>query len=209
MTKTIRGLLKKYFITGILVTLPLGLTYWILKILLPPVDRLIGHPLRRYLHIYFPGMGILLLGCLILLIGILASNFLGRKLGQWGERILEKIPFVRIIYKFVKQLVDTLFSQGKAQFKGVVFVEYPRQGIYSIGFLTGDSRGEIRSITDERLVNVFIPTTPNPTSGFFLIFPEKDVKILDMTVEEGLKMIISAGMITPEGRRPIPQENRR
>jgi len=207
MTKKIRGLLKKYFITGILVTLPLGLTYWILKILLPPVDRLIGYPLRHYLHLYFPGMGILLLACLILLIGIFASNFLGRKLGQLGERILEKIPFVRIIYKFVKQLVDTLFAQGKAQFKGVVFVEYPRRGIYSIGFLTGDSRGEVRTITGEKMVNVFIPTTPNPTSGFFLIFPEKDVKILDMTVEEGLKMIISAGMITPE-RRPLPQENR-
>ncbi|NOY52559.1 MAG: DUF502 domain-containing protein [Deltaproteobacteria bacterium] len=204
MTKTIRRLLRKYFITGILVTLPLGLTYWILKILLPPVEQLIGYPIRHYLKIYFPGMGILLLACLILLIGIFASNFFGRKLGQIGERILDKIPFVRIIYKFVKQLVDTLFTQGQARFKGVVFVEYPRKGIYSIGFLTSECRGEIREITDEKLVNVFIPTTPNPTSGFFLIFPEKDVKILDMTVEEGLKMIISAGMITPAERCSLP-----
>ncbi len=207
MRKTIRGLLKKYFITGILVTLPLGLTYWILKILLPPVERLIGYPIRHYLNIYFPGMGILLLACLILLIGIFASNFFGRKLGQIGERILDQIPFVRIIYKFVKQLVDTLFTQGQARFKGVVFVEYPRKGIYSIGFLTSECRGEIRTLTDEKLVNVFIPTTPNPTSGFFLIFPEKDVKILNMSVEEGLKMIISAGMITPAERCSLPKEN--
>jgi len=207
MTKKIRGLLKKYFIAGILVTLPLGLTYWILKILLPPVERLIGYPIQRYLKIYIPGMGIILLVCLILLIGIFASNFFGKKLGQIGERILDKIPLVRIIYKFIKQLVNTLFSQGQANFKGVVFVEYPRKGIYSIGFLTSESRGEVQSIAEEKLVNVFIPTTPNPTSGFFLIFPEKDVTILNMTVEEGLKMIISAGMITPAERCDLPKGN--
>jgi uncharacterized membrane protein len=207
MSKKIRGFLKKYFITGLLVTLPLGLTYWILKILIPPLERLIGNPIQQYLHIYIPGLGIILLVCLILLIGIFASNLLGRKLGQLGEWVLDRIPFVRIIYKFIKQLVNTIFSQGKANFKGVVLVEYPRKGIYSIGFLTSESRGEVQRVTRQKLVNVFLPTTPNPTSGYFLLLPEQDVTMLHMTVEEGLKMIISAGMVTPDDRPELEPNN--
>ncbi|MDX1763493.1 MAG: DUF502 domain-containing protein [bacterium] len=198
MLTKIRGVLKKYFITGLLVTLPLGLTYWILKVLLQSMERLIGNPIQRYLEIYIPGMGIILLVTLILLIGILARNLIGKKLGQLGETMLHKIPLVRPIYKFVKQLVNTVFMQDQARFNGVVLVEYPRLGIYSVGFVTGEARGEVQDVTDETLVNVFIPTTPNPTSGFYLLFPKEQVTYLNLTAEEGAKLIISAGMVTPE-----------
>lgn len=198
MLTKIRGVLKKYFITGLLVTLPLGLTYWILKVLLQSMERLIGNPIQRYLEIYIPGMGIILLVTLILLIGILARNLLGRKLGELGETMLHKIPLVRPIYKFVKQLVNTIFMQNQATPSAVVLVEYPRLGIYSIGFVTSETRGEVQEITEETLLNVFIPTTPNPTSGFYLLFPKEQVTYLNMTAEEGAKLIISAGMVTPQ-----------
>ncbi len=200
MLKKIRNFLKAYFITGLLVLLPLALTFWILKILLRGTERLIGDPIQRYFEIYIPGMGIILLAALILLTGIFARNLIGRKLGRLGEKILGKIPLVRNIYNSIKQMVNTIFMQGKGNFRGVVLVEYPRRGAYSLGFITGETSGEVQHITNKTMVNVFIPTTPNPTSGFFILFPEKDVKMLNMTVEEGLKMIISAGMVTPPER---------
>ncbi|OIP63488.1 MAG: hypothetical protein CO150_04685 [Nitrospirae bacterium CG_4_9_14_3_um_filter_53_35] len=200
MKNKIKSLLKTYFITGLLVLLPLALTFWILNALLRNMEALIGDPIQQYLEIYIPGMGIMLLICLILLVGIFARNLIGRKLGHLGEMILNKIPLVRNIYTSIKQLINTLFLQGKDNFRGVVMVEYPRLGTYSLGFITGESRGEVQRITNEIIVNVFIPTTPNPTSGFLLLFPEKDIIHLHMTVEEGLKMIISGGMITPPDR---------
>lgn len=206
MLKKIRGYLRAYFITGLLVTLPLGLTYWILKVLLQSMESLIGNPIQLYLDIYIPGMGIILLISLILLIGIFARNFIGRKLGGLGEKILNKIPLVRNIYTSIKQIVTTIFMQGKSNFRGVVLVEYPRRGAYSVGFVTGDTKGQIQRITEDNLVNVFVPTTPNPTSGFFILFPENDITLLNMTVEEGMKMIISAGMVTPPDRTLPPVE---
>jgi len=200
MKNKIKSLLKTYFITGLLVLLPLALTFWILNALLRNMEALIGDPIQQYLEIYIPGMGIMLLICLILLVGIFARNLIGRKLGHLGEMILNKIPLVRNIYTSIKQLINTLFLQGKDNFRGVVMVEYPRLGTYSLGFITGESRGEVQRITNKIIVNVFIPTTPNPTSGFLLLFPEKDIIHLHMTVEEGLKMIISGGMITPPDR---------
>ncbi len=206
MLKKIRGYLRAYFITGLLVTLPLGLTYWILKVLLQSMESLIGNPIQRYLDIYIPGMGIILLISLILLVGIFARNFIGRKLGGLGEKVLHKIPLVRNIYTSIKQIVTTVFMQGKSNFRGVVLVEYPRLGIYSLGFITGDSTGQVQRITKDKMVNVFVPTTPNPTSGFFILFPEQDIILLNMTVEEGMKMLISAGMVTPPDRMIPPVE---
>jgi uncharacterized membrane protein len=154
-------------------------------------------------------MGIILLISLILLIGIFARNFIGKKLGGLGEKILNKIPLVRNIYTSIKQIVTTIFMQGKSNFRGVVLVEYPRRGAYSVGFVTGDTKGQIQRITEDNLVNVFVPTTPNPTSGFFILFPENDITLLNMTVEEGMKMIISAGMVTPPDRilPPVEESN--
>lgn len=206
MLKKTGGFLRAYFITGLLVLLPLALTFWILKALLQGMERLIGDPIQQYLKTYIPGMGIILLVCLILLVGIFARNFIGKKLGQLGERILNRIPLVRNIYSSIKQLTNTIFLQGKSSFRGVVLVEYPRRGAYSIGFVTGHTRGEIQATTHETMVNVFIPTTPNPTSGFFILFPEEEIKHLNMSVEQGLKMIISAGMVTPEERAAVQQQ---
>ncbi len=213
MFKRISHFFRTYFITGLLVTLPLGLTYWILKVLLQSMERLIGNPIQRYFEIYIPGMGIILLVCLILLIGIFARNLIGRKLGNLGERLLDKIPLVRPVYRFVKHLVNTIFMQGQQNFKGVVLVEYPRRGIYSIGFVTSEVRGVVKEVTDLDMVNVFLPTTPNPTSGFYLIFPKEDVTFLDLSIEEGAKIIISAGMVSPEPTVPlrtkVKEENQR
>ncbi len=213
MLKRISHFFKTYFITGLLVTLPLGLTYWILKVLLQSMERLIGNPIQRYFEIYIPGMGIILLVCLILLIGIFARNLIGRKLGNLGENLLQKIPLVRPVYGFVKHLVNTIFMQGQQNFKGVVLVEYPRRGIYSIGFVTSEVRGAVKEELEAEMVNVFLPTTPNPTSGFYLIFPKEDVTFLNLTIEEGAKIIISAGMVSPEPTAPlrtdVKEENKR
>lgn len=204
MRKKIAGLFKAYFVTGLLVLLPLALTFWILTIIIQRLERLIGDPIQRYLDIYIPGMGIILLICLILLVGIFAKNFIGKKLGKLGEKILNKIPLVRNVYTWIKDLINTIFRQGTSNFRGVVLVEYPRRDAYSLGFITGDARGEVQRICDKKLVYVFVPTTPNPTSGFFILFPEKDVTYMKMTVEEGMKMIISAGIATPH-ERSLPQ----
>lgn len=197
MWNKIKSLFKTYLITGLLVLLPLALTFWILNALLRSMEALIGDPIQQYLDIYIPGMGIILLLCLILLVGIFARNLIGKKLGQIGEKILKKIPLVSNIYSSFKQLVNTIFMQGKGNFRGVVLVEFPRKEIYSLGFITGTAVGEVQRLTQERVVNVFIPTTPNPTSGWFVLVPEKQITYLKMTVEEGLKMIISGGMVTP------------
>jgi uncharacterized membrane protein len=203
MFKRIRHFFRTYFITGLLVTLPLGLTYWVLKVLLQSMERLIGNPIQRYFEVYIPGMGIILLVCLILLIGIFARNLIGRKLGNLGESLLHKIPLVRPVYGFVKHLVNTIFMQGQQNFKGVVLVEYPRRGIYSIGFVTSEVGGAVRQELETDMVNVFLPTTPNPTSGFYLIFPKEDVTFLNLTIEEGAKVIISAGMVSPDPTAPL------
>ena len=203
--KRLRNYLKITFLTGLLVLLPLALTYWILKAMLQGMERLIGDPLQRYLQVYIPGMGIILLVVLILLIGMLARNLIGRKLGALGEAVLRRIPLVRNIYASIKQLVNTIFLQGKSNFRGVVLVEYPRKGIYSLGFITGETKGEVQAAAPGRLLNVFVPTTPNPTSGYFILFPEEEVTHLRMSVEDGLKMIISAGMVTPPAP-PRPEE---
>ncbi len=210
MQNKIKTLLKTYFITGLLVLLPLALTFWILKALLQSMEHLIGDPIQQYLDIYIPGMGIILLVCLILLVGIFAKNLIGRKLGHLGERILHKIPLVRNIYTSFKQLVNTIFMQGTDNFRGVVLVEFPRKEVFSLGFITGTAFGEVQRLTREKVVNVFIPTTPNPTSGFFVLVPEKQITYLKMTVEEGLKMIISGGMVTPPDREvTLPPESKR
>ncbi|MEK6777919.1 MAG: DUF502 domain-containing protein [bacterium] len=200
MWNKIKSLFKTYLITGLLVLLPLALTFWILNALLRSMEALIGDPIQRYLDIYIPGMGIILLLCLILLVGIFARNLIGKKLGRIGERILKKIPLVSNIYSSFKQLINTIFMQGKGNFRGVVLVEFPRKGVYSLGFITGTALGEVQRLTQEKVVNVFVPTTPNPTSGFFMLIPEQDIIFLKMTVEEGLKMIISGGMVTPPDR---------
>lgn len=145
-----------------------------------------------------PGLGLFVVLLFVILIGILARSFLGSRIVRIGEWIVEKIPIVRTIYVGIKQLFETIFASDEARFQDVVLVEYPRRGIYCIGFVTGRTTGEVQVVTQEETVNIFIPTTPNPTSGFLLMVPKNDLVYMKMSVEEAVKMVISGGIVTPE-----------
>ncbi len=190
--KKIRGFFKKYFITGLLVILPVWATYYVLSALLGVIDGLVGDLPARFLGHKFPGLGIITLILFVLLIGILFANYLGSQVVRVSDELLHKVPLVRGVYFTVKQVMET-FSL-KHQFRGVGLVEYPRKGCYSVGFMTGETQGGPLGM-EGRFVTVFVPTTPNPTAGFLLILPETEVKRLDMTVEEGMKFIISLGLV--------------
>jgi uncharacterized membrane protein len=190
-------LLKKYFITGLLVITPLWGTYLILKALFLTLDGVLGGLLRTHFRYYVPGLGVIVLILIILLAGILATNFLGRKVFDLWESFLHRVPVIRNVYSLVKSVVDTLSIQGKEKFNRVVLIEFPRKGQYSIAFVTGVTKGEIQELTKEKVVNIYVPTTPNPTSGYLLLVPESEIIPLSMSVEDGMKMIISGGLYTP------------
>lgn len=184
--------MKKYFITGLLVIIPVWATFYVLEALLGWIDGMLAPLLERYFGLKFPGLGIVTLVFLILLVGVLSANYIGTRLVRMGDRLLQRVPLVRGVYTTVKQIMET-FSV-KHNFHGVALVEYPRKGCYSMGFMTGEVKGEYLGLSG-RLVTVFVPTTPNPTAGFLLILPEAEVRQLDMTVEQGMKFIISVGLV--------------
>ena len=140
------------------------------------------------------------------LIGALTAGFLGRWVIHTGERVLNRMPVIRSIYSAVKQIFETVLAQQSNAFREAVLVEYPRRGIWAIGFITGTTKGEVQNLTEETTVNIFLPTTPNPTSGFLLFIPREDVIPLDMSVEEAVKMVISGGIVTPPDRRPLAEQ---
>ena len=194
--------IKNYFITGLLVIIPAVLTIYILDILIGMMDRILKyvpskiHP-DTYLPFHIPGLGLIATVLLTFLVGILAQNLLGKKLVYLWEWAVSRIPFVRSIYLAIKQLVEAIFAQNSKGFKRVVMIEFPRKELWSVGFLTGVTKGETQDKTKQRVVNVFVPTVPNPTTGFYLLVPEKDIIGLDMTVEDAFKLIMSGGIITP------------
>jgi len=190
--KKIRDFVRKYFITGLLVILPVWATYYVLSALLSVIDGLLGDLPAYFLGHKFPGLGIITLFLFVLLVGLLATNYFGSQIVRLSDELLHKVPLVRGVYFTVKQVMET-FSM-KHQFHGVALVEYPRKGCYSVGFMTGETQGSNLGMAG-RFVTVFVPTTPNPTAGFLLILPEAEVKRLDMTVEEGMKFIISLGLV--------------
>ena len=192
--------LRGYFLAGILVTAPIGITIFLtwkffafidaaVKSLIPP----------QYIppESLLPGIGVAIAVFFFLIIGFLATNFLGRLFIRMAEYIVDRVPVIRTLYGAIKQIFETVMASQSQAFRDVVMIEYPRKGIYALGFLTGTTEGEVQKLTDDSVLNVFVPTTPNPTSGFLLFFPKKDVHFLDMTVEEGIKMVVSAGIITP------------
>ena len=193
----IRARLRRYFVTGLLVVTPLWGTYLILSALFTTLEGVLGGLLRRYAAFYIPGLGIVALVLVLLGVGMVATNIFGRKLVAWWESLLTRVPVVKTIYLVIKSVMDTISIQNKEQFNRVVLIEFPRKGQYSIAFVTGVTKGEIQRITTERLINVYVPTTPNPTSGYFLFVPESEIIPLSMSVEDGMKMIISGGMYTP------------
>jgi uncharacterized membrane protein len=191
--KKIKDFLRKYFITGLLVLIPLWATYYVLSGLLSMIDGILGDLPTRLIGYRIPGMGIITLVFFILLVGVLSANFIGVWLIRYSDKLMQKVPIVRGIYSTVKQIMET-FSV-KQNFSGVGLVEYPRKGCYSVGFITAKVQGTRFGLSGQ-FKTVFIPTTPNPTAGFLLILPESEVTRLDMTVEQGMKYIISLGLVS-------------
>ena len=195
--------MRKYFITGLLVWIPLIITVWVLNLLNGWMDASLLLIPKAYrpetlLGFYVPGVGVILTAALLFVTGLLTANLLGRRLVLLWESLLARIPVVKTIYGGVKQVSDTLFS-GKGQaFRKALLVRYPHQGAWAVAFQTGHPSGQIAEILEGDHVSVFIPTTPNPTSGFFMIMPKKDVIELDMSVDAALKYIISMGVVSPD-----------
>lgn len=205
---TLLGRLRGHFLAGILVTAPAALTFYLAWLFITFVDGQVVSLLppryspSTYLDFNIPGFGVLVLLIFLTLIGALAAGFVGRLMLRWGENILSRMPVIRGIYSALKQLFETVLSQQSSAFRQCVLIEYPRRGMWALGFISGVTEGEVQSLTAEEVVNVFLPTTPNPTSGFLLFVPRSDVIVLSMTVEEGIKMVISGGIVVPPDRRP-------
>jgi uncharacterized membrane protein len=157
---------------------------------------------ESYLPFGLPGLGVVIAVVFLTLLGAVATNFFGRTLLSMGESLLDRMPIIRSIYSTLKQIFETVASTNSGSFKDVVLVEYPRKDIWAIAFVTSETKGEIQDRTIEDVVNVFLPTTPNPTSGFLLFVPKKDLVYLNMTVDDGMKYIISAGLVVPPRRPP-------
>ncbi|MDC0919921.1 DUF502 domain-containing protein [Candidatus Thioglobus sp.] len=193
--------LRNYFISGLLFWIPLGLSVVVIKFFLELVNDIVPPEYLPealfHLDSVIPGSGIVWVVLIIIITGALVSNFIGRKLVEIWEKILNKIPGFRGIYKALKQLSDTVLSPSGNSFKKALLVEYPRKGMWTIAFQTGDYQGEIAKRIGQELVNIYVPTTPNPTSGFFIMLPKSDIIELDMSVDEAFKLIISTGVVEP------------
>ena len=198
--------IRRYIIAGILVWLPIGVTIFLVRILIGLLDRTLVLIPQKYqpeelLGFAIPGLGILLTIIILLVTGLLAANIVGRSMVALWESVLERIPVVRSVYSAAKNFAEMVFSDSSQSFKKVLLIEYPRKGLYSLAFQTSSALGEVQGRTGEDVICTFVPTTPNPTSGFIIIVPRKDVIELDMEVDEALKMIISLGVVIPNWRR--------
>jgi len=197
------GRLRSWFFTGILVTAPVLLTIYITWAAIQLIDSQVVSLipiLADWNRLEVPGVGLVIGVMLITLIGALAAGFLGRWIIRLGESLLNRMPVVRSIYGASKQILETIISSQSDAFREVVLVEYPRKGLWVIGFVTGGTKGEVNRRINIDMVNVFVPTTPNPTSGFLLFCPRKDVVFMEMTVEEAVKLVVSGGIVTPPDR---------
>ena len=198
--------LRRYLVAGILVWVPLAVTYFLLRFAVGLMDRtllLLPQQFRpeQLLGFHIPGLGVILTLIVLFITGLLAANFVGRAaVGVW-DSLMNRIPVVRSIYSAAKNFAEMVFSDSSQSFKQVLLIEYPRKGLYSLAFQTSTELGEVQGRTGQDVVCCFVPTTPNPTSGFIIIVPTKDVTILDMEVDEALKMIISLGVVIPTWHR--------
>lgn len=198
--------LGNYFLAGIAITAPLGLTLYLVVALVNGVDWFFYKTLpeeyaqRNHLLLNIPGLGFFLVIAGMTFIGWLTAGFLGRIWISLTESILRRMPIVRGLYGAFKEIIEAMIGKKSKAFRKVVLLEYPRKGVWSLGFLTDETQGETQRLVEDELLNIFIPTTPNPTSGFLIFVPRADVRMLNMSVEEGFKMIMSAGIITPPDR---------
>lgn len=195
--------MKKYLIAGLLVWVPLGITLLVIKLLVDVTDQtLLLLPEKYQPEVLFgfkiPGLGVVLSTLVVLVTGMIVANFFGRAIVSMWEKFLARIPFVSKIYTGVKQLLETILSSKGQSFRKVLLIEYPRKGIWTLAFQTSSESGEAHQRINRDLVNIFVPTTPNPTSGFFLMIPREDVIELEMSVDDGLKKIISMGVVVPK-----------
>ncbi|MEM9708911.1 MAG: DUF502 domain-containing protein [Pseudomonadota bacterium] len=204
--------LRASFLTGLVVIAPIGLTGWLIWTVAGWVDSwvlpFVPQYLRpdQYIGLNLRGIGVVIFLIFTVLVGWMAKGLIGRSLLRWGERAVDQMPVVRSVYNAVKQIAETVFNQSDTSFEQACLVEYPRKGIWAIAFISTSAKGEIRSgipVEDEK-VAVFLPTTPNPTSGFLLFVPQADVIPLDMKVEDAAKLIISAGLVYPNNEAPNP-----
>ena len=198
--------LRRYIVAGILVWLPIGVTIFLVRILIGLLDRTLILIPQKYqpeelIGFAIPGLGIVLTIIILVVTGVLAANIVGRSMVGLWESLLERIPVVRSVYSAAKNFAEMVFSDSSQSFKKVLLIEYPRKGLYSLAFQTSSELGEVQGRTGEGVICTFVPTTPNPTSGFIIIVPRKDVIELDMDVDEALKMIISLGVVIPNWRR--------
>ena len=207
--------LRASFLTGLVVIAPVGLTMWLIwsvvgwidGFVLPLVPRTIQP--EEYIGINLRGVGVIIFLVFTIIVGWIAKGIIGRSMIHFGEGLVNRMPVVRTIYSGIKQISETVFAQSERSFEKACLIQYPRKGIWAIGFVSTNAKGEVaeKAETSGNLVGVFVPTTPNPTSGFLLMFPEEDVIELDMSVEDAAKLVISAGLVYPNGKDPsVPPE---
>jgi uncharacterized membrane protein len=213
--KKLKRRIRNVFITGLLITLPIALTYFILQFLFKNLDALspvftkilidLGAPIPEGYRI--PALGLVITLLIVLAVGWFTTNFFGKRLIHLGESIVERIPYVRRIYKGSKQVVQSIAHADTSAFRKVVLLEFPRRGMLAIGFVTGESRGEVQEYTREDVLNVFVPTMPNPTSGFLVFAPPEELTEVDMSIEDGIKYVVSGGIVSTEGLKLAKTED--
>lgn len=208
--------LRSSFLTGIVVIAPVGLTVWLIWTVIGWIDGVVL-PLvpnrfnpEEYIGINLRGIGVIFFLCFTVLVGWVAKGLIGRSLIRFAESLVARMPIVRSVYSGVKQIAETVFVQSERSFEKACLIEYPRKGIWAIGFISTETKGEVahKAVTGGGMISVFVPTTPNPTSGFLLFFPAEDVIELDMTLEDAAKLVISAGLVYPNAENPKAEPTR-
>lgn len=198
--------LRNYLFTGFIVAAPIGATLYIIWFVVTLTDKWfkpwipdIYNP-DNYLPISIPGVGLIFVVMMLIMLGFITANLFGRTIINWGERLVDRMPLVRSIYKTFKQIIETVLNENSASFQQAAIIPYPREGLWAVVFIATPAKGEVAEKLDtgDKMLSVFLPTTPNPTSGFLLFVPEKDIIYLDMSVEEAAKLVISAGLVMPE-----------
>jgi uncharacterized membrane protein len=197
MLSTFRHTIRNKFIAGVVIVLPIGITLVLLQMMFTWLDGLFAPLALRLIDRHIPGLGIISTILIVFGVGLLVTNIVGRAFVSFGENLVAKIPLIRSVYSGAKQFLETLTAEQRRAFTQVVLIEYPKKGSYTVGFVTADTTGEIQEKISEPLLNVFVATTPNPTTGFLLLIPKKDASVLPISVEDGIKMVVSGGIIHP------------
>jgi len=209
---TVAGRLRAYFLTGLLVTAPISITILAAWLFIDFVDQKVtplipqAYNPESYLPFSLPGLGLLIVLVVLTIVGMLTAGFVGKLIVRISESIMARMPVISGIYSATKQIFETVLAQKSQAFREAVLIEYPRRGIWAVGFITGTTKGEVQNLTAEDCVNIFLPTTPNPTSGFLLFVPKEELIPLNMTVEQAVKMVISGGIVTPPDPRPKEEQ---